>query len=125
VETELPQIQFRRRRRAGDTDEIRYQKLIASGERRLEYLDKRIDDRLGSRGSLEFDKAERLFVVAALQALRFHQSLLYDDRNPLKALRDLLYHLELLELVSDHPDHDELRRVVARARVILQEQPGD
>jgi hypothetical protein len=121
----LPEIQFRRSRIRRDDGEIRYQKLIGSGERRLEYLDRRIDDRIGSLGSLTFDKAERLFVVAALQALRFHQSLLYADRNPLKALRDLLYHLELLELPTDHPDHDELRKVIARARVILQEQPGD
>ncbi len=125
METELPQIQYRRRRVARDEEEIRHQKLIGSGERRLEYLDKRIDDEMGSPGSLNFDKAERLFVVAALQALRFHKSLLYDEQSPIKALRDLLYHLEQLELPSVEPEHDELRRVVARARMILQEQPVD
>lgn len=112
----LPQTQYRTERE-GPT----VRKLIASGERRLVFLDEMIDEERGSRGALQFAKAERLFVRAGLLALRTQHALLREDTSPIVALQDLLGELELLGVATDDHKHDRLRGIVARSRSILRE----
>jgi hypothetical protein len=92
---------------------------MASGERRLAFLDEKIDRLDGSRGSLNFDRAERLFIREALRALELYYGLLSEQLNPVTALRNVLHQLEQLGLPSDDDDHLELRAAVARAKAVL------
>ena len=95
-------------------------KLVAAGERRLEYLDEQIRGRRGSPGSLSFDKAERRYHRAAIRALLYHEAIIDADTSPIAALGDVLVELEALGLPTSATDHDRLGLLVAKARRILQ-----
>lgn len=115
---ELPQVQYKNRE--GPT----LRRLLASGERRLEYLDDVISNDRGSPGSLSFDKAERLFVRAGLKALEVNHMLLGDETNPVLALQDLVAaidDLQAAELLRLDKGYGRLVRVANRCRRLLRE----
>jgi len=114
IATELPQSQYKDQR-----DGPTLRKLIGSGERRLERLNEVISRGLGSPGALNFDRAERLFVRAAIDALELLHAYTTPELSPVVALQDMVDELEELKLV--HSGHERLDRIVARARVILHE----
>ena len=117
--TQLPQQQYRK---APTFNNLR--KLMAAGERRLEWVRKLISERQGSQGSMDFNRAEAGYHEAALQCLQYHQAILSDETSPLKALEDLLEELKDRKLPDPGVKHDQLRRIVARARVILKTVAG-
>jgi len=115
LHTVLPQSQYKDDGRKGPT----LRKLIASGERRLERLNEVISKELGSPGSLNFDRAERLFVQAGIKALELVHAFTTPELSPVVALQDLLGELEQLGLIN--AGHARLDRIVARARLIIRE----
>lgn len=112
--TTLPQTQYRK---APVFNNLR--KLMATGERRLEWVQKLIARGSGSETSMSFNRAEVPYHQAALECMQFHQSLLRDEDSPIKALEDLLEELGDRGLPDSGVKHDSLRRIVARARRIL------
>jgi len=114
--THLPQQQYRK---APVFNNLR--KLMATGERRLEWVHKLIARGGGSEASMSFNRAEVPYHEAALQCLQMHQSLLRDEDSPIKALEDLLEELDERKLPEPGVKHDQLRRIVARARRIIQD----
>lgn len=66
---------------------------IGTLERRLEWLDERIA-RFGPQAEtgprLNYDRAERDAIAAAIKALRYHRALLEPETDPILALQELL-----------------------------------
>ena len=113
--SQLPQTQYRK---PPVFNNLR--KLMAAGERRLEWVRKLISNGQGSAGSMDFNRAEAGYHEAALQCLKFHQAILRDEESPLKALEDLLEELKERGIPAPGVKHDRLGRIMARARRILQ-----
>ena len=113
-----PKIEHRRPRR-DDDEKPTLRKLMAAGERRLLFLNEKIDDRRGSPGSLNFDRAERLFLREAIRLMELQHAMLSDEHDPVTAIRNVLYQLEQLGLPDSSSPHDELRTAVARARTTI------
>jgi hypothetical protein len=114
----LPQVQYKNREGPA------LRKLLASGERRLEYLDDVIGNERGSQGSLAFDKAERLFVRAGLKALELNHAMISRETNPLTALRDLVAEIDALqdaEMLKRDKGYGPLVRVANRCKRLLRE----
>jgi len=99
-------------------------KIIAAGERRLAFLDNKIDDAKGDRrafNSRQYDMAERLFTKAGLAVLRYHRAAIDPETSPLEILRLLLEELKKRGLPGNAPDHDSLAKIMARGRRALLE----
>lgn len=112
---ELPQVQYR------DREGPTLRKLLASGERRRDFLNEMIDQERGSPGALQFARAERLFVAAGIEALALNHAMLRDETSPVVALRDIVAELEELKLFAPGAAHPQLARIARRAQRILQE----
>lgn len=58
--------------------------------RRKEHLEKQINERRGSEGSLQFATIEKEALEAALDAMRYHRSVVEGMDRPLELLREVV-----------------------------------
>lgn len=92
---------------------------IATLERRVEHLDRRIESGRGSVNSIDMDRGERSALVkAALPAMRWVRSKMDGGDNPVLALAALVYAIDAEHL----PKLDsKTEAAMTRARAVLAE----
>lgn len=95
--------------------------LVATGERRIKYLQRCISERNRSQSAIEYDKEEIEFLIVAINALRYQYATMAPETSPAFLLREIIDELDEINMIGQSEKYDRLAMLVARGRRILAE----